>query len=77
MGLHVCLPVLSRLSLIVQRRDIDLTIIEPTLQNTLSALDKFKTTKGPNSATLPDYVMQSILASPHKITCYFSFPRYP
>lgn len=54
MGLHVCLPVLSRLSLIVQRRDIDLTIIEPTLQNTLSALDKFKTTKG---LTLQHYLI--------------------
>ena len=52
--LHDCLPVLSRLSLKFQRRDIDLIIIEPTLQNTLSALDKLKTTKGPNSARLPD-----------------------
>ena len=36
--LHDCLPVWWSLSLIFQRRDIDRTIIEPALQNTLSAL---------------------------------------
>ena len=76
--LHDCLPVLSRFLLIFQRRDSDLTIIEPTLQNALSALDKLKTTKGPNSARLPDLCNTvNISFTCEEITrCHLSFPRY-
>ena len=46
--LHDVLPHLSRLSRVFQKRDVDLTLIQPCLKTTIDAIMGYKETPGPN-----------------------------